>query len=107
MRVKVYDDEMIKKFNNLLTFDYDESGMVIVKGIKRPTRKTYHAINKSFEVNLKTLKCKIRFTPIVMKIWLDLKKDYTLFEVQNAANILISTYQDITKEKILEELKKK
>ena len=107
MRVKVYDKEMIDKFNSLLKFEYDDEN-VIVSGYNRPTRKTYHPRNEKFDVNMKSIHCKVRFLPEVVELWINAKlPDYTLFEFQNAANILISSYQEINMNKILEIISKK
>ena len=106
MRIKVYDKNMIDTFNSLLRFD-QEGDKIVVSGYKRPTRKTYHSIYIPFDVNMKTIKCKIRITPKAISIWEESNYEYSLFEIQNAVNILISSYQDITKEKVLEIISKK
>lgn len=68
-------------------------------------RKTLHIVSEPFTLSTKVRK--ITITTQAINLWIDKYKDnYSLMEVQNAINLLIITYQDVTEQNIETQLKR-
>lgn len=101
--IKVMTDDELQFLNNRYMFQVDGS-QILVK-IQNYDRVTAHPLDKGFSLNTRVRKVDI--TADAIKLWNDaFKSNYTLFEVQNAINILISTYQTPSFEDIADQLKR-
>ena len=101
--IKVISSSEMEYLNSRYSFSI-EGNQILVK-IKNYNRVTAHPANASFSLNTKVRKLDI--TPEAVKLWNDSFKDkHSLFEVQNAINILISTYQTPSFEEVAEQLKR-
>ena len=101
--VKVITETEMQYLNSRYMFQVD--GSQILVRIQNYDRVTAHPLDKGFFLNTKVRK--IDITPEAIKLWNEsFKSKYTLFEVQNAINILISTYQMPSFEDIAEQLKR-
>lgn len=95
--------------NNKYTFDIKDD-FIIVSNTDY-TRLTCHDINKKFSLNTKVKK--VTITPQAIEIWKNCrnkdtgKSDFTLFEVQDAINSLILTYQQPIEEYVKKELQRR
>ena len=87
---KILTDEELAFLNNRYAFEVTDD-TILVK-IQNYNRVTAHPIGVTFALNTKVRKVDI--TPDAVKIWdAHFKDKWSLFEVQNAINILIMTYQ--------------
>ena len=68
-------------------------------------RKVLHSADESFTIN--TPIKRITIVPDAIKMWQKLNFEYNLIEVQNAINILTISYQDITKDNVLDAIENK
>lgn len=77
--------------------------MIVVKA-KTMNRQTCHSLDG---FNIFTNKRKIHISKEAIQLWSCKFKDkYTLFDVQNAISILLTTYQDVTIENVSKQLSK-
>ena len=94
--LRALTDEELKYINEKYTFEVFKDEYIIVKC---QTRKTLHAIGKSFALSTPIRKVAISTTAIDM--WLQLFVDkYSLIDVQNAISTLTITYQPINRETV-------
>lgn len=86
-------------------YDFEIDGSSILVKIKDYNRVTAHPVNNTFSLNTKVRK--IDITPQAIRLWdSKYKNKHSLFEVQNAINILISTYQEPSDDDIDDQLKR-
>ena len=109
---RVLSQNILSKLNSKYIIKYDKDANNIVVSLSTCRRVTVHDANKPFHINAKSLKKKVCFNMTVIDIWKELSQErkysiYTIFDVQNAANLLKVMYQPITKQKIIEQLKHK
>ena len=103
--IKLLSKEQLKQLNRKYYFEADDEN-IIVK-LYNYNRITFHSKIKPFHIN-----CKIRkvcFSMEAINAWLklyDQKEKYSLFDVQQAANILTITYQTVDENSIIKQLKK-
>lgn len=100
---KVISESEMTYLNSRYIFTIDGS-QILVK-IQNYDRVTAHLMSKGFSLNTKVRK--IDITPEAIKLWNESFKDkYSLFEVQNAINTLVSTYQQPSFEEVADQLKR-
>lgn len=100
--VKIITPDELAYLNS--RYEFEIMGKNILVKIKNYNRVTAHPLNKSFSLNTKVRK--VTITAEVIKVWHESFKDrYSLFDVQNAVNILIATYQLPSVEEILRQLR--
>ena len=100
---KVISDSEMSYLKSRYVFEVDGS-QILVK-IQNYDRVTAHPLTKGFSLNTKVRK--IGLTSEAIKLWDESFKDkYSLFEVQNAINTLISTYQQPSFEDVADQLKR-
>lgn len=101
--LKLLTKEELKYFNDTYSFKIIDEG--ILTTTKNYNRVVVHDIDKDFLINTKIRNVKI--TSQAMKMWINYFKNtkYTLFDIQNAINALIISYQDIDSEEVMNELK--
>ncbi len=77
-----------------------------VLGVKTSScaRENIHSILESFTIN--TPIKRITITPMAINYWIKLGDKAHLIAVQNAINVLMITYQDISENAILKQIKK-
>ena len=106
---------MTKNNVKILTYDeiaflksryyFEVNDNVILVKISNYNRVTAHPADKTFSLNTKVRK--IDITPDAIRIWQKhFKRSWSLFEVQNAINILLTTYQVPEVEDIEDQLKR-
>lgn len=99
--VKILSPEELRYLNNRYAFEINDD-MILVK-IQNYNRVTAHPLDSTFSLNTKVRKLDI--TPDAIKIWNEkFKGKWSLFDVQNAINILITTYQTPSSEEIEDQL---
>lgn len=106
--IKVLTVDQLRRFNQKYVFDVDDDDIIVtINGYDRITR---HPKNESFEINSQTtVKRKVRFTLEAINFWLELRETPlkpSLFDVQQAVNILTISYQKVDKENVIRLLKK-
>lgn len=98
--IKLLDEEKLNILKNKYLFDI-EGNYILVKfnDLKRVTK---HPITRPFHINAKGIR-KVCFSMTAINIWKELFKEnlISLFEVQQAVNKLIITYQKVTKENVV------
>lgn len=100
---KILTKEELDYLNGRYMFEVNDD-MILVK-IQNYNRVTAHPLTETFSLNTKVRK--IDITPEAISIWhKNFKSKWTLFEVQNAINILITTYQVPEVEDIEDQLKR-
>lgn len=88
--VKILTDDELEFLNSRYSFELN--GDTILVKIQNYNRVTAHPADVAFSLNTKVRK--IDITPDAIKIWNEHFKDkWSLFQVQNAMNILVATYQ--------------
>lgn len=92
--VKVLTKNELLRLNSQYIITYDDDNIIV--GNRYYNRTTLHDRHSSFFINSKVRK--ITLTTTAIEIWIELQgeeqyKDYTLFDVQNAINILYVMYQ--------------
>lgn len=92
--VKLLTKNELLRLNSQYIITYDDNNIIV--GNRHYNRTTLHDRNKSFFINSKVRK--ITLTTSAIEIWIKLQeekefKDYTLFDVQNAVNMLYVMYQ--------------
>ena len=86
-------------------YAFELNGDTILVKIQNYNRVTAHPANETFALNTKVRKVDI--TPDAIEIWdKHFKNKWSLFDVQNAINILIMTYQTPEVEEIEDQLKR-
>lgn len=101
--IKILTDDEIKFLNSRYAFEVTDDA-ILVK-IQNYNRVTAHPKNETFALNTKVRK--IDITPEAIDAWdTHFKKKWSLFEVQNAINILITTYQVPVVEDIEDQLRR-
>lgn len=92
--IHVLKDEEVEMLNGLFSYEVKDDHL-----LQTPVsfkRTTAYSINSSFSVRYKYLNKnrKVKIQAYTIKVWLENFKDkYTLFDVQNAINKLLVTYQ--------------
>lgn len=101
--VKLLTAVQLEKLNQKYIFDADDDN-IIVK-IANYDRVTKHPKNEVFHINSKIRK--VCFSMEAINIWLAIRNEYaySLFDVQQAANILYVTYCPINTDSVLKLLK--
>ena len=95
------DDELVFLINH---YDFEYNGFVYARKIGC-NRITCHDAKKPFII-LSDVR-KITISPQAMHYWIKyFNRKYSLFEVQNAINFLIITYQNISRNEIKAQLKR-
>ena len=88
--LKALSKSEMKYLNGRYSFEL-EGSQVLVR-INNYNRVTAHSVNERFSLNTKVRK--IDITPEAIRMWKNkFMHKYTLLDVQNAINTLISTYQ--------------
>ena len=101
--VKAISDSEMQYLKTRYSFQID--GSQIFVQINGYNRVTAHPVDKAFSLNTKVRKVDI--TPLAIKLWSESFKDkYSLFDVQNAINTLLSTYQTPSFEDVADQLKR-
>lgn len=90
--IKLLTKKELSNLKNLYYFKLDDSKQNILVGNNYMRRITPHPINKGFGLNSKVRVIKISKEAI--SIWMGLK-EYNLFEIQQAINILKMLFQEI------------
>lgn len=108
---KVMSSVLLKKFNNTYTVTYDSENNNIVVGLTTCKRITVHDASKPFHINAKKFHRKVCFDTFIIELWKELQledstKDITIFDVKNSVTIMKVTYQKITKQKVIELVRK-
>ena len=99
--VKIITKSELEYLNS--RYDFEVSGNAILVKIKNYNRVTMHPLGKSFSLNTKVRK--VTITPDAVNVWqTHFKSKFSLFDVQNAINVLIATYQLPSPEEILIQL---
>lgn len=98
--IKLLTDDELEYFKSKYYFELDGDD-VVVKLTNRD-KFTRHNRYQSFSINCKELR-KITFTADAIDIWSKLMDTtpYTLVDVQQALNMLLLTYQEITLDSVL------
>lgn len=98
--VRLLTDKELDILNYKYTFEIEDNN-ILVK-LNHIDRITYHDIDKPFSINVKNLR-KITFSLDAIEIWKSLYNDEprpNLFEIQQAVNKLIITYQQVNIENV-------
>ena len=90
--IKLLTKKELSNLKNLYYFKLDDSKQNIIVGNNYMKRITPHPINKGFGLNSKVRVIKISKEAI--SIWMELK-EYNLFEIQQAINILKMLFQEV------------
>jgi len=106
--IKVLTADQLKRFNQKYVFDVEDDDIIVmINGYDRITR---HPKNESFEINSQTtVKRKVRFTVQAINFWLELRNSPmkpSLFDIQQAVNILTISYQKVDIDNVVRLLKK-
>lgn len=92
--VKILTKNELLRLNSQYIFTYDDNNIIVSN--RHYNRTTLHDRHKSFFINSKVRK--ITLTTTGIEIWIELQdeeqfKEYSLFDVQNAINMLYVMYQ--------------
>ena len=101
--IKILSQAQLEKLNAKYYFDVD--GQDILVGLNGYQRVTRHPRGKCFHINSRNdVKRKVCFSKEAIDIWLTCKENklkLSLFDVQNAVNILTVTYQHVSYENVV------
>ena len=101
--IKILSQAQLEKLNAKYYFDVDDQDIIV--GLNNYQRVTRHPRDKRFHINSKTdVKRKICFSKEAIDIWLTCKENklkLSLFDVQNAVNVLTVTYQQVSYENVV------
>lgn len=87
---KILTEDELTYLKSRYAFEINDD--VILVKIQNYNRVTAHPLSSSFSLNTKVRK--IDITPEAVQMWdKHFKKKWSLFDVQNAMNILVMTYQ--------------
>ena len=101
--LRALTDSELRYMLDKYSFDVFEDKYIVVKCL---SRKTLHEIGKQFA--LSTPIRKVAISPLAIKMWLEqFRSEYSLIEVQNAISVLIITYQSVSPETVLKQMKRK
>ena len=101
--VKILTEDELKYLKG--RYDFEVNDDVILVKIQNYNRVTAHPLGTTFALNTKVRK--IDITPDAIRIWNKyFKASWSLFDVQNAINILIATYQVPELDDIKQQLKR-
>lgn len=105
--IKLLSTGQLEKLNAKYYFEVDGDNIVV--GLHDYDRFTLHPKDKPFHINSRSdVKRKICFNTFAINVWLkcyENKLKYSLFDVQQAVNVLTVTYQPVTEESVLRFLK--
>ena len=106
--IKHLSSGMLEKLNEKYYFDVEDDDIIV--GLNHYQRITRHPQTKPFHINSTCdIKRKICFNLVAINFWLQFHEDglpFSLFDVQQAVNVLTITYQDIDRDSVLKFLKK-
>ena len=103
MRAIVRDKKTLNRLNKEITIVHKEKfglDFAIVSCSLRPSRKTYHSFGSDFTIYSPRLKLTTKITTQAMNVWKDLEFEPSLFNVQNAVNILNITCNSINAQNV-------
>ena len=99
MRVVIRDKKTIRELKKAITITHVEKlgiDFAVVSCSQRPNRKTYHPIDEGFLISNKSIKISIHISADALQIWKELDFKPSLFDVQNAVNMLKAMRDDVT-----------
>lgn len=97
---KILTKDELYSFNVSYNVEVIDNNFIAINSVLRKVA-VLHPINSWFRVFNKKIKRKIQISPTASKMWTEeFKNKYSIFEVQNAINVLTITYRDITKENV-------
>ena len=91
----VFNEDLLKELNDMYDV-YLENDKIVVKGKIRINRKTYHSKDKNFKINFYRQNRVMTVTKQAIDYWMEMSQSVSLINIQNAINVLIVTYQEIT-----------
>ena len=101
--IKILSPAQLEKLNAKYYFEVDETDIIV--GLNGYQRVTRHPRDKCFHINSRSdVKRKICFSKEAIDIWLACKENklkLSLFDVQNAVNVLTVTYQRVSYENVV------
>lgn len=107
--IKLLSTGQLEKLNYKYQFTLDEDSIVV--SLKDYHRQTRHPKNQPFHINSKVyVKRKICFNIQAIEFWIKTQEEgmkFSLFDVQQAVNVLTVTYQKVDYESVLHLLKQK
>lgn len=98
--IKLLTGSEQRAFNEKYKFTVTDNKIAV--SVSGYNRITLHDIDKPFMINSKIRK--ITFTVEAINLWLMLKDDHSLVDVQQAVNYLIVSYQPVTVKNVLKAL---
>lgn len=107
---KLLEESFIAKLELMYKFSYNLREDVIVTTFPNSTKVMKRPADKGFLIIVKKFGKKITFNLDAINIWKELQLDrfnsrYSLFAINNAVTFLKITYQNPTKEKVIDVLK--
>lgn len=100
---KVLSLEELKKLNDMYVFTFTDNNVLVKKKTRRTL--TAHPTDSSFSI-VTFIGRKVTISKQAIELWIKkYSTRHTLFDVQNAMNILSVTYQKLTEENIDNKLK--
>lgn len=107
--IKPLTSGQLEKLNAKYRFSYDDNDVIVT--LTTYNRMTRHSRTDPFHINCKSpIKRKICFSVTAIEYWIRSVEQglkYSLFDIQQAANILAITYQSIDYDAVLKVLNQK